>query len=256
MSDAVVVGGTGFLGEAIADSLSADTLGRGGDADVQADILLREDLGALKRYDVVVNCVGLSPLHEPRVPYRAVHVYGVKNMLGVMRDDQLFVHVSALGADAESRVQYLRTKGRGEEVIGDMHENSVVLRPDVLYDADSEAWRRRVLDPITFGVMPDVRKTSRPVHRFDVADAVRHVVEDDVVGSFDLYGDTELSVTEMVRRLGGRSVVAVPEPAWYPLFYAACELRLFGLSRDQRRLYNASFEYEGRPEWFIPRSIE
>jgi NADH dehydrogenase len=255
MSDVLVVGGTGFVGEAIASELDADTLGRSEEADVQANILLREDLGRLNDYDVVVNCVGLSPLREPRVPYQAIHVHGLENIASVLDDERHLVHISALGASPDQPVTYLRTKGKGEKKLRDLHDNHTILRPDVIYDASSATWRDRVLRPARFGVMPNVKKGSRPVHRNDVAQAVKHVIDEGITGSYDLYGDDTMTITDMVRIIGEKRVVTIPEPLWYPVFYVLCEARLFGLSRDQRKLYKLDLPYGSRPDWFEPRSI-
>lgn len=255
MSDVVVIGGEGFLGSVIVNALDADSLGRSQDADIQANILLHEDLGALRDYDIAINCVGLSPLYEPRTPYKALHVNAVKNVLHVLDDEQHYVHISAIGADPASPNTYLRTKGRGESVIQENHAFHTILRPDVMYDASSDTWRERVLQPFRFGVMPNISKESRAVHRDDVVDAVMHVVGNEVTGSYNLYGDEAVTLTDMVRRIGGQRVLAIPEMIWYPFFFAACEARLFNLSRDQRILYNYEFDYGDRPDWFTPSVI-
>lgn len=255
MSDVVVIGGEGFLGSAVVEALDAHSLGRSNEADVQANILLHEELGALREYDVVINCVGLSPLTEPKTPYKAIHVNAVKNILHVLDDDQQYVHISALGADPSAKPTYLWTKGVAEDVIRDLHGYHAILRPDIMYDASSETWRERMVHPFRFGVMPYLSKRSRPVHRGDVAEAVTHVVRDEITGTYDLYGDESLTMTDIVRRIGGQRVIAIPEMIWYPLFYMVCEARLFSLSRDQRILYNTGFEYGDRPEWFTPSVI-
>lgn len=255
MSDVVVIGGEGFLGSAIVEALDADSLGRSQDADIQANILLHEDLGALQDYDVVINCVGLSPLFEPKTPYKAIHVNAVKNILHVLDDDQHYVHISAVGADPEVKPTYLRTKGVAEAIIRDNHEYHSILRPDIMYDASSETWRERMVKPFRFGVMPYLSKRSRPVHRGDVADAVHHVVDEDITGSYDVYGDESMTMTDIVRRIGGQRVLTIPEFVWYPFFFAACEARLFNLSRDQRILYDYEFDYGDRPDWFTPSVI-
>jgi uncharacterized protein YbjT (DUF2867 family) len=254
MSDVAVIGGTGFLGRAITERLDADTVGRSNSADVQANILLHEELGALKQYETVVNCVGLSPLREPDVPYQAVHAHGVKNILHVLDNDQRLVHISAVGADPDLNIAYLRTKGVGERIIREDPGEHCIIRPGVLYDAESEAWRERVLEPLLFGVMPDVKKKSNPVHRGDVASAVEHVVKNRLTGTLEVYGDETVTVTDMVRRLKPR-VFAIPEPIWYPFFFLACEGRLFGLSRGQRLLYNHDVVLGDRPDWFEPRGL-
>lgn len=251
--DVVVLGGTGFLGSAVASRLDADVAGRDG-GDASANILLREELGVLKQYDVVVNCVGLSPLSEPTVPYKAVHHYGPKNIVSVL-DDQHLVHISAVGAARDSPITYLRTKGAGEEAVREAYDSYTILRPDVLYDPDSEAWRERLVRPFSYGVAPYVAKAVRPVHRGDVAEAVAHVVDGGVTGTYDVYGDEEISVAGLARRVGGASFVGIPESLWYPFFFAACELRIGGLSRDQRLLYTQDLSYEDRPDWFAPRSL-
>lgn len=47
-----------------------------------------------------------------------------------------FVHISAIGADAESRVDYARTKAEGEEAVRAAFPGATILRPAILFGPD------------------------------------------------------------------------------------------------------------------------
>jgi uncharacterized protein YbjT (DUF2867 family) len=86
--------------------------------------------------------------------------------------------VSALGADAKSRVFYNRVKGELQEAVSNLGYESVVIAQPSLLIGDREAlgqpnragevWARRLLGPVA-GLIP---ASFRPVHARDVAAAL------------------------------------------------------------------------------------
>jgi uncharacterized protein YbjT (DUF2867 family) len=86
--------------------------------------------------------------------------------------------VSALGADAKSRVFYNRVKGELQDALGTLGYASVVIAQPSLLMGDREAlgqparagevWARRLLGPLA-GLIP---ASFRPVHARDVAAAL------------------------------------------------------------------------------------
>ncbi|MCH8873679.1 NAD(P)H-binding protein, partial [candidate division KSB1 bacterium] len=75
---------------------------------------------AIRSMDCVINIIGLSPLRKPTgTTYYEAHVRGVKNVLKVCKEFEIkrLVHMSILGANKKSTIEFTRTKGLGEELV-------------------------------------------------------------------------------------------------------------------------------------------
>ncbi|MEO0031108.1 MAG: hypothetical protein RIS94_866, partial [Pseudomonadota bacterium] len=68
----------------------------------------------------------------------AVQAKGAGNVAAAARDAgaTALVHVSAIGADAESGVAYARTKALGEEAVKAAFPEATILRPSILFAED------------------------------------------------------------------------------------------------------------------------
>lgn len=96
--------------------------------------------------------------------------------------------VSALGADAGSRVFYNRVKGEAELAVSALgYESVVIAQPSLLMgdrqalgqpERSGEAWAKRLLGPIVRLIPAGIR----PVEAAAVAETLRHAVLDGVPG--------------------------------------------------------------------------
>lgn len=101
---------------------------------VRCDITRPESVAAIMRdADAVVNLVGTftGDLAEVMVA-GARHVAEAAKAAGA----QALVHVSAIGADAESEAGYASAKARGEAAVLDAFPKATVLRPSILFGED------------------------------------------------------------------------------------------------------------------------
>lgn len=154
MARITVFGGSGFIGRHLVRRLAADGWEiRVAVRDLELALPLKPsgDVGqivpwccditqpshvdsAVAGADAVVNLVGL--LYETgRNSFQNVHVTGPTTIAKAAKAAGVksFVHMSALGADANSESSYARSKAAGEEAVKSIFPDAVILRPSVLF---------------------------------------------------------------------------------------------------------------------------
>lgn len=89
------------------------------------------------------------------------------------------VHVSAIGADAESPAQYARTKAEGEALVREQLRNVIIMRPSIVFGPEDEFFNRFANMARFSPVLPVVSPKTRfqPVYVGDVADAIAKAVD-------------------------------------------------------------------------------
>lgn len=149
----VLLGGSGFVGRHMAQELLArgarlrvasrhperayalKPLGNLGQVQfARCDVTQPETVrNVLSGADAVVNLVGSFTGDLDDVQGR-----GAGAIAALARDAgvQSYVHVSALGADAESRSDYARSKGVGEAAVLAAFPTATILRPSILFGSD------------------------------------------------------------------------------------------------------------------------
>jgi len=124
--------------------------------------------------DAVVNCVGILA-EAGKQRFDAVQADGAARIariaaeLGVAR----MVHVSAIGANAESDSAYARSKARGEAAILQHMPDAMILRPSIIFGQEDHFFNR-FAGLTRFGpILPVVGADTRfqPVYVDDVAQA-------------------------------------------------------------------------------------
>lgn len=215
----LLLGGSGFIGRHVAAALT-----RGGtkitvpsrrrerakplillptveviEADVGAP-------GALERLvrgqDAVINMVGV--LHGPS--FAKAHVELPTALVAACRASGVkrLVHMSALGAAPDGPSEYLRTKGKGEQVVMEAKDLDVtVFRPSVVYGPEDQFLNRFAmlarLSPVLAVPCPDAR--FQPVYVGDVARAIATSLGNSASYGqrYDLAGPKEYTLRELVQ---------------------------------------------------------
>ncbi len=98
---------------------------------------------AMQGADAVVNCVGV--LNElGKNEFDAVQADGAERIarLAAQQGVAQMVHISAIGADAESDSQYSRTKAQGEAAVLAHMPGAVILRPSVIFGTEDQFFNR------------------------------------------------------------------------------------------------------------------
>jgi len=253
-----LIGGTGFLGTHLAQDLLArgarlriagrrpekaftiKPLGNLGQVQVVAvDVTKPHTLRvALTGVDAVVNLVGAFAGNLDSVQGK-----GAGQIAAIAREAgaKVFVHVSAIGADAASPIAYARTKAEGEAAVLAAFPDAVVLRPSVLFGAD-DRFLTLFAGLMALPVLPVFAPAAKvqPLDVDDAAQAIGNVLAAPAAHAgktYELAGPEVLSVLDLNRRIARatqRSPLFVELPDGLAGLIAA--LPLTPISRDQYAL--------------------
>ncbi len=255
-----VFGGSGFLGRHLVKRLAS--LGynvRAAVRDVEAASFLKpmgdagqvvpwpadvKDLASVRQAvdgaACVVNAIGI--LSEwGKQTFGNVHVAGAANIAQAASDAgvERLVHISALGADAQSHSDYARTKAEGETAVKSAFPGATIMRPSVVFGPEDGFFNlfaglcrlTPALPVIGAPVIPDIRLGGeygleinlygnggpkfQPVYVGDVADAIVAALANDDATSktYELVGPTVYSfkqVMELILSATNRKRLLMP----------------------------------------------
>lgn len=195
-----VFGGSGFVGRHVVRELAnrgwrvrvacrrpdlaffLQPLGRVGQVvAVQANVRVADSVaGALQGADAVVNLVGVLA-EGGRQSFEAVHGFGAATIgkAATAAGIRNLVHVSAIGADAESPAAYARTKARGEAAIREAAPDTIIFRPSVIFGPEDGFFNRFAGMARIMPVLPLVGADTKfqPVFVGDVATAIADALD-------------------------------------------------------------------------------
>jgi len=230
MAIITILGGTGFVGSALATRLVAGGRhrvrvltrdpARGRHLAVLPGVeLLRanvHDAAALGRglagSHVAINLVGI--LNESGFSghgFERAHAELTLKLVGACADRGVarLLQMSALGADEQGPSHYQRSKGRAERHVREAPAalDWTLLRPSVIFGAgDSLLNRFAGLLRLSRGILPLARAGTRfaPVWVSDVVQAFEHCLEGGATSrqSYDLCGPDVVTLAELVRYTG------------------------------------------------------
>lgn len=239
MKDSLVTvfGGGGFLGRQVAQTLMergarvriaqrdlagalrVQPLGALGQKQfVAADIRNAQSVArAVAGSDIVINLVGVLS-----GDLEGSHHDGAANVAKAAADAgaRALVHVSAIGADAQSQSEYGRSKAAGEAAVKAAFPNATIIRPSIIFGPEDQFLNRFAELISRLPVVPVIGADTKfqPVYVADVAQAIANAAADpDRHGgrTFELGGPRQISMMELNRWIGkaigrDRSLVAVP----------------------------------------------
>ena len=170
--------------------------------------------------DAVVNLVGSFADMAAVQAAGAGHVAAAAKAAGA----KALVHVSAIGADSESKSRYARSKAEGEAAALGLVPAAIVLRPSVVFGPEDSFFNRFASLARMMPVLPLIgggETKFQPVYVGDVAEAVAQaVIRPDVAGqTYELGGPAVYSFKDLMRlilRETNRDRLLVPLP-----FFAA-----------------------------------
>jgi len=189
---------------------------------VQANIRYPETIkAALAGADAAINLVGI--LHESgRQTFENVHVKGARAIAGAARelDINRFVHMSALGANADSGSLYARTKAEAETHVRQTLKDATILQPSVLFGPEDGFFNKFAslarLSPV-FPLVGGGHTKFQPLFVGDLAEAVVACLENRDAGgqTYELGGPEVLSLSEILEYIFvtiDRKRITVPMP--------------------------------------------
>lgn len=233
-----IVGGTGFVGRHLAQELlergarlrlcsrhpersfRVKPLGMLGQTQpVAVDVTRPHTLAvAFTGVDAVVNLVGSFAGNLD-----AVQARGAGNVAAAARDAgaRALVHVSAIGADAQSPVSYARTKALGEQAALAAFPQATILRPSVLFGEDDGFINLFAGLIASAPVLPVFAPQARfqPLFVDDAAEAIGNVLAtpgDHAGTTCELAGPDVITMIDLNRRIAAaqcrrRAFIALPD---------------------------------------------
>jgi len=106
---------------------------------VRADVRIARTVeAAVRGAAVVINLAGIL-FERGEQRFDAVHAQGAGSIArAAARTGARLVHVSALGADADSRAAYARSKAQGEALVLAEAPEATVFRPSIVFGPEDE----------------------------------------------------------------------------------------------------------------------
>ena len=202
--------------------------------------------------DAVINCVGIL-FQAGSQKFELVQAEGAATIAraAAAQGIETFVHISAIGADADSESTYARTKAAGERAVMAAMPSATVLRPSIVFGQEDDFFNRFAAMAKLSPALPLIgggNTRFQPVYVDDVADAVCEClarVEARGV-TYELGGPHTYNFKElmqiMLKEIGiSRVLVPVPFFAASPMGFAGECIGAFPfidpfLTRDQVRL--------------------
>ncbi len=160
---------------------------------------------AMQGADAVVNCVGILA-KSGKNTFDAVQAEGAGRVARLAADSGVatMVHISAIGAEPASDVDYQRTKAEGEAAVLEHMPNAVILRPSIVFGPEDEFFNR-FASMTRFGpILPVVGADTKfqPVYVDDVARAACLAVTGDAApGVYELGGPDVNTFRELMHQM-------------------------------------------------------
>jgi len=176
---------------------------------------------AMQGADAVVNCVGIL-VNQGRNKFDDVQKDGAARIakIAAAQGVERLVHISALGADAESESEYSRSKALGEAAVLKAFPKAMILRPSIIFGTE-DGFFNKFAAMTKFGpVLPIAGGNTRfqPVYVDDVAKAAVMGVLGEAEGVYELGGPDVESFKQLMDRMLGvigrrRMVLNLPHAA-------------------------------------------
>ena len=223
MADDVIVvfGGSGFVGRYVVRALAKAgkrvrvairrphlavdlrVMGDGGQIQlVQANVRNADSVArALEGATGVVNLVGIL-FEKGNQTFDSTQLDGARTVAeaaakaGIRR----YVHMSAIGADANSKSNYGRTKGAAEEAVKTLVPTATILRPSIVFGPEDDFFNRFAAMARISPALPLIGggiTKFQPVYVGDVADGVLKAL-DTGGGTYELGGPRIYSFKELL----------------------------------------------------------
>lgn len=215
---------------------------------IQANLRYRWSVDrAVERADAVINLVGLLTNAGPQT-FDAVQAFGARAIAEAARGAgiETAVHLSAIGADPNSDIDYARTKADGEAAIAEVLPDAIIIRPSIVFGPEDGFFNKFASMARFSPVLPLIGGGTtlfQPVYVGDIAEAVARAIDNDLAPGavYEMGGPDVVSFKQclvMIMEMTGRQRMLAPIP------YPAAEFigRIAGLAprppltRDQVRL--------------------
>jgi uncharacterized protein YbjT (DUF2867 family) len=219
-----VFGGSGFLGRHVVRALAnrgyrirvavrrpelagfLRPMGRVGQINgVQANLRFPHSVtAAVRDADVVINLVGIL-FERGDQRFDAVQAAGAETVaLAAKAVDARLVHVSAIGADANSPSDYAQSKAEGERRVRTVLPDAAIMRPSIVFGPEDDFFNRFAALARFAPALPlpgGGHTRFQPVFVGDVAEAIAKAVDGDTKpdGIYELGGPDVRTFKELMQ---------------------------------------------------------
>lgn len=189
---------------------------------VQANLRFPESVQrAVHGAEAVVTSVGvLYSVGEQT--FESLHVEGARSVAKAAREAgaKRLVHVSALGANAQSSSRYASSKARGEQAVLEEFPTAVILRPSLVFGPEDDFFNRFAAMARMSPVLPSIGGGTtefQPIFAGDLGAAIASCVDGKVDGGkiYELGGPEKFTLKqllELTAKYAGRSSKPFPIP--------------------------------------------
>ena len=218
-----VFGGSGFLGRHVVRALAnrgyrirvavrrpeltghLRPMGRVGQIHaVQANVRHPQSVAAAMRdADAAINLVGIL-FERGQQRFDAVQATGAETVaLAANSAGAPLIHVSAIGADANSRARYARSKAEGEQRVRAAQPAAVIMRPSILFGPEDDFFNRFAAMARISPALPlpgGGHTRFQPAYAGDVAEAIALAVDGSTKAgtTYELGGPDEYTFRELM----------------------------------------------------------
>ncbi|HKT84852.1 MAG TPA: complex I NDUFA9 subunit family protein [Novosphingobium sp.] len=268
-----VLGGSGFVGRHLAQELLARgarlrivsrdpqrayairPLGNLGQVQfARGDVTKRASLAeVLAGSDAVVNLVGAF-----RGDLDALQGEGAGHIAAAARaaGAEAFVHISAIGGNADSDVDYARTKAEGEAAVRAAFPSATILRPALLFGPDDNFVMMLGGLIARWPVLPVFAPEAKlqPLFVDDAAEAIANALSDPLAHGgriYEIAGPEVVTMLELNHRIAAaecraRNFIALPDSVGGVIATATGWLPGAPITGDQYKLLRAGSEAGGQ----------
>ncbi|MDH3235337.1 MAG: complex I NDUFA9 subunit family protein [Alphaproteobacteria bacterium] len=195
---------------------------------------------AVEGADAVINAVSLY-VERGRKTFASIHETGAQTVAKAAAEAgvERLVHISGIGAHANSASKYARARARGDALVREAFPAATILAPSVVFGPEDRLFNvfglMARLSPVlplfglkridAFPFVDGGATKMQPVYVGDVADAAVAVLDrDEALGTtFELGGPAVMSFREMIEltcRITERNRLLVPIPFWWARIWA------------------------------------
>ena len=173
----------------------------------QANLRYRDSIDrAVDGADCVVNCVGIL-FESGRNTFDSVQEFGAKAVAEATRAaGARLVHISALGADANSASSYAQTKGRAEAAVAGILPEAIILRPSIVFGPEDGFFNKFAKMAKNLPALPLIgggKTKLQPIFVGDVAEAVARAVDGKVAAGriYELGGQNVMTFRDCLETM-------------------------------------------------------
>jgi uncharacterized protein YbjT (DUF2867 family) len=178
-------------------------------------------VAAVRGADIVINLVGIL-YQSGHQRFEAIHAEAAGAIAKAAKaaGAHALVHVSAIGADADSESAYARTKAEGETRVREAFPDATILRPSIMFGPEDNFFNRFAGLARMLPFLPLIgggHTKFQPVYVSDVATAIVKCTQDSTTRgkTYELGGPSVYSFKELMALLlreTGRKNLLVPVP--------------------------------------------